>query len=96
MGKAVIGRAQDRLAKRVGIPIDELDHAALGSRMRQPLLVLHDRGDREVLFDEGTQVVASWPGATLQATEGLGHNRIVGDPEVVRHGVAFLRSHVRG
>ena len=49
-----------------------------------PALVVHDRGDREVPFEHGETLARSWPGARLMVTEGLGHRRILRDPEVVR------------
>jgi pimeloyl-ACP methyl ester carboxylesterase len=54
-----------------------------------PALVVHDRTDREVPFTEADRVVRAWSGATLVATNGLGHRRILRDEEVVRRVVAF-------
>src|SRR5262249_33884953 len=59
------------------------------------LLVVHDRDDREVAFVHAERLVAIWRNATLHATSGLGHRRILRDDaviaeilEFVRHGVA--------
>lgn len=40
-------------------------------------LVVHDRRDEEVPFAEAENFAASWPGARLAATDGLGHRRIL-------------------
>jgi len=47
------------------------------------VLVIHDREDRETSWQDGADVAASWPGATLITTTGLGHNRILRDPSVI-------------
>ncbi|MEE2643289.1 MAG: alpha/beta hydrolase [Myxococcota bacterium] len=47
-----------------------------------PLLVIHDRGDREIPFSLVSRLQAAWPTSELKATEGLGHRRILRAPEV--------------
>ncbi|HWB76362.1 MAG TPA: alpha/beta fold hydrolase [Nannocystaceae bacterium] len=48
-----------------------------------PVLLVHDRGDKEVPHDESIAVALAWPDATLVDTEGLGHRRILHDPIVI-------------
>lgn len=55
-----------------------------------PLLVIHDKEDRETAWQDGADIAARWPSATLQATTGLGHNRILRDASVVESVVRFL------
>jgi pimeloyl-ACP methyl ester carboxylesterase len=55
-----------------------------------PLLVVHDRDDREVRSTDGAAIAAAWPGARLLETEGLGHRRVLRDPAVVGSVAAFL------
>ncbi|MDH3404602.1 MAG: hypothetical protein OEP45_13350, partial [Acidobacteriota bacterium] len=57
--------------------------------LEQPLLAIHDRGDREVPLAEVRRVVAAWPHAELVLTEELGHRRILRDPAVVARVVEF-------
>jgi pimeloyl-ACP methyl ester carboxylesterase len=73
-----------RLDRVLGVPAESLVVDDFVRDARAPLLVVHDAEDREVPFDRGARLAASWPGAVLHRTEGLGHNRIVKDPEVVR------------
>ncbi|HXO26063.1 MAG TPA: alpha/beta fold hydrolase [Thermoanaerobaculia bacterium] len=63
----------------------------LAPAMAVPLLVLHDAGDREMSFGEGTELVGRWPGAVLCRTEGLGHLRILRDERCVAAAVRFLQ-----
>lgn len=60
------------------------------TRFEVPALIIHDVADREVPFDHGRRLATAWPGATLLPVEGLGHRRIVRDPEVVRRSVVFV------
>jgi pimeloyl-ACP methyl ester carboxylesterase len=55
-----------------------------------PLLVVHDRRDKEVPHEEGRAIVAAWPDATLVDTDGLGHRRLLADPGVVARTVEFV------
>jgi pimeloyl-ACP methyl ester carboxylesterase len=55
-----------------------------------PLLVLHDKNDRETSWQDGADIAAAWPSATLETTTGLGHNRILRDATVVASAVKFI------
>lgn len=57
-----------------------------------PVLVVHDKEDRETSWQDGADIAAKWPGAELKTTSGLGHNRILRDPDVVRSVVDYLRA----
>jgi hypothetical protein len=54
------------------------------------LLVVHDQDDRDVPFEQGAAVAASWPGAQLLETSGLGHRRVLRDAGVVAQAVSFI------
>ena len=48
-----------------------------------PLLVIHDKNDRETSWQDGADIAARWPNARLETTTGLGHNRILRDTTIV-------------
>ncbi len=75
---------------RVGRAWDEVEAPALAARLELPLLLIHDREDREVPLAEAEATAASHPEARLLVTTGLGHRRILKDAEVVRAAVRFL------
>ena len=79
-----------RLERRLGFSWKDLNIPAFAPEMRVPLLVIHDRDDREVGWNDGAAIARSWPGAELVTTTGLGHHRIVSDPAVIRQVVTFL------
>ncbi len=80
---------RQRLEDRVGLAFSEVSAAQLVPELKTPLLVVHDTDDREVGFANGERLAATWPGAILHPTEGLGHQRILGDRAVVERAVGF-------
>lgn len=88
----VMTSMQERLERRLGFRWNEMDVPRFAPAMRIPLLVIHDRDDREVRWDDGAAIAAAWPGAELVTTTGLGHHRIVSDAAVIKQVLAFLRS----
>jgi len=85
-------RMERRFEARFGFRWEELDVPAAALQMTAPLLVFHDDEDREVPWSNGAQIARAWPGARLVTTRGLGHKRIVHDPDVVAEAVAFATS----
>lgn len=65
------------------ISFDEIAPLALAPKMDARLLVIHDRHDRESALADSAALTASWPGARLTEVVGLGHTRVLGNPEIV-------------
>ena len=80
---------EDRIALDTGLSPSALGLDRLVGRRDAALLVVHDDGDRDVAPIHGRRLVATWPGAQLITTTGLGHRRILRDPDVVAAAVAF-------
>jgi pimeloyl-ACP methyl ester carboxylesterase len=55
-----------------------------------PALLVHDVDDHDVPWQQGEILARTWPGATSLQTQGLGHRRILRDPDVVTRSVAFM------
>lgn len=83
------GRLRRRLERRVGLSFGEVSHDHIAPTMTTPLLVIHDDDDRDVSVVDGERLAATWPGATFHRTQGLGHQRILGDAEVVALATRF-------
>jgi pimeloyl-ACP methyl ester carboxylesterase len=82
-----------RSSRRIGVTWDHFDLIAVAGQLTvPPTLVIHDRNDTETNWSGGAELAAAWPGARLLTTEGLGHNRILLDPTVVKESVEFLRA----
>lgn len=79
------------LSDRAGRPLVELDvRETLRTHAVPPALVVHDRADKEVAYPVGAALAAAWPEGELLTTEGLGHHRLLRDPEVVRAVVDYV------
>lgn len=91
ISQKVAGRAQALLEARHGAPFEDYRPLSAARHLSQPALILHDEDDRQVPLDEGEKLARFWPGATLEITQGLGHNRILRDPGVIARALVFLQ-----
>jgi pimeloyl-ACP methyl ester carboxylesterase len=71
-------------------PIDEFDSRVVARRVNSPGLVIHDRGDRQVPYEHGQGIADAWPGAELVTIEGLGHRRMLTNPDVIGRVIGFV------
>ena len=55
-----------------------------------PLLIVHDRDDETISWDDGVAIAAAWPGAQFVSTDGLGHRGVTHNEDVVRRVVDFV------
>ena len=83
-----------RLEDRFGGGFEAYDVRADCAAMTIPLLVVHDRLDAEVPWEQGEAIALAWPGAEMVSTEGLGHGRILRDPAVVARVSGFVAAHL--
>lgn len=90
--RAVVKR---RVEHRLGVTMEDMQATALAPSMRTPLLVIHDRQDKEVPARVGQSIARSWPDAEIVLTEGLGHQRILRDPDVTNVAVNFIDAMTR-
>jgi pimeloyl-ACP methyl ester carboxylesterase len=81
---------KDRVERRVGITMERMQANRIAPSMEVPLLVVHDRNDKEVPVDSGQGIAEAWPNAELIITEGLGHQRILRDEHVTNVAVSFI------
>ena len=87
----VTARFRAMVERRFGRPWTDFDMPGLASRRAvPPLLVIHDRNDREVPPFHGRSVARAWPGARLFETRGLGHRRVLRDAEIASEIAGFL------
>jgi pimeloyl-ACP methyl ester carboxylesterase len=78
-----LGQRMNRLLEaRERFSLPDVDVAQLAPYVSSPVLVVHDRSDREVAYGEGVQWSQSLADAKLLTTEGLGHNRLLAAAQV--------------
>ncbi|HSW93540.1 MAG TPA: alpha/beta hydrolase [Gammaproteobacteria bacterium] len=69
------------------------ENLALSKLIRKitiPTLIIHDRKDLEVPYQQAVELNEANPISTLYTTEGLGHRRILRAPEVVNTSLSFI------
>ncbi|MGR3760531.1 alpha/beta hydrolase [Roseobacteraceae bacterium NS-SX3] len=92
---AAVRAAQVRLEWRHGVTFAALRGSRLVRGLHRPALILHDAADRVVPLEEAEALAASWPAARLRITQGLGHARILQDPEVLGEATDYLAETLR-
>jgi predicted alpha/beta hydrolase family esterase len=80
-----------RFEAATGIAAADMELERLAAGMRHRALLLHDPLDPEVHWSESAALANAWDGALLEAANGVGHRKIIGDDAVVGRIVAFLR-----
>lgn len=75
---------------RFGYSLERDDPHRRLEDVRSPVLVVHDREDPVIAHGETEALCGRFGHVTLKSTSGLGHRRIMSDPEVVESGVRHL------
>jgi len=87
-------RTQTRLAAQVeriaGHPLEDYVGAVQLASLPIPTLVIHAPDDREVSADNATMFANAGDHVSLHWARGLGHRRILADPDVTATAVDFL------
>lgn len=78
--RARMGR---HIEKELGMKLHEYETGWLAPRVQQPVLVIHDRGDRLSPLAHGEALAAALPQGRLVVTRGLSHRRLLSDPVVI-------------
>ncbi len=94
-GERIRERLQTRIEQRVSIEMQAFSVPDIGRDaalplLAPPLLIFHDRDDRETSWSDGAGIMQAWPDARLVTTHKLGHRRILSSPAVIRQAVQFV------
>ena len=74
----------------VGQPTEALDTASNVSKLLCEGLVIHDKSDLEVPYEDALEIVDSWKSTRLVSTEGFGHRAIIRQPSIWKEVADFL------
>jgi pimeloyl-ACP methyl ester carboxylesterase len=83
---------QQLIEAREGVLMPQFEPAAVGPRLRLPVLVVHDREDRINDFADAEAYERAIEHVQLIATQGLGHRRILKDEAVLAAVASFATS----
>jgi pimeloyl-ACP methyl ester carboxylesterase len=87
--KGVRDRVAEKIALRSRFTWDELTDGEVWRALPIPLCVVHDSDDKAVPLVDA-HAIANLSGGALIETRGLGHHRVLRDPEVVSRVVDFI------
>lgn len=87
---AIVDRMRLRIEERFLRKWSDYSLSLTAKEMTAPLLIIHDRQDRETFWSEGNALASLWPNARLITTDGLGHRRILREPALIQEAVAFI------
>jgi pimeloyl-ACP methyl ester carboxylesterase len=89
----VLKRVRDRFETRLRFSWSQLEPLRFADSLDLPLLIVHDRYDREMPWSDSSDLAGRLCQAQLTLTSGLGHRRLLRDPQVVSRAVGFLCGH---
>jgi pimeloyl-ACP methyl ester carboxylesterase len=91
IGPRVHRRLVRRVERRIAMPLLYFEVPDLGRAVTMPpTLIVHDTDDRSIPVSDGTAIATAWAGARMRTTAGLGHRRLLRDPDVVAAVVDFV------
>lgn len=95
LAQGLAARMRALIEHREAVDLVEFEPPWLGPRVTQPVLVLHDEGDRIAPHAASARLAASLPDARLHTTRGLGHRRLLDDTQVAERVLEHLQGHTR-
>ncbi len=81
---------EDRFPEMGSLLWEMVDTAGNAAAFQFPGLVIHDEDDPIVPVNQGRMVAEAWANSKMYLTRGLGHHRILRDPEVVKRVAEFV------
>jgi pimeloyl-ACP methyl ester carboxylesterase len=89
-GLGIDGDALARTFLARGVDVSQLDLPRTAAALDVPALIVHSADDRITAFVGGQAVARAWRGSAFRGVDGLGHRRILRDPETVAAVLAFI------
>ena len=83
---------QKRFKESSDLNIHDLSVDSFAVELKMPFLVIHDKEDKDVPYSQGEGYANSLPDVEFVTTTGLGHRRILKDPEIIVKIVEFISS----
>ena len=81
--------------RRFGYTMQDDNPHRLLPTLDTDILVIHDRQDQAIPFQDSRDMAMNWPNIHIKQTEGLGHRRILTDHDVVTAVVGYLIDQIK-
>lgn len=85
-------RLRDKFEDRYHVKMDEFSAYRAAQKIQIPILVIHDKDDPEVPVSAGIHIHKHLQNGTLFLTEGLGHRKILGNQNVIKNIINFIKT----
>jgi pimeloyl-ACP methyl ester carboxylesterase len=88
--RSTIQHAEKTLARKYGLPFEAVRGSNIVKHFHQDALIFHDEKDPLVPIEQGLLIAKHWKSSRFVKTRGLGHNKIMKDPDVIKTAIAFI------
>lgn len=92
LDRAIGVNLKKSLDKRFQIDINTFSASASAEHVHIPVLLIHDEQDMDSPVDASRKINQILKESKLILTQGLGHRKILGDPEVIQQLLEFLHA----
>lgn len=90
VGSHILERFKARLEREFDMHWSEISGDFIVSQHTIPALIIHDKQDKDVLYEEAVAMNKNWKNSRLLTTDGLGHRRILKDNAIIEETVSFI------
>ena len=85
-------RLRERFEEKYQIKMNDFSAYIAAQEVKIPVLVIHDNNDPEVPVKASIHIHKNLKNGTLYLTEGLGHRKILGNQNVIKKILDFIKS----
>lgn len=85
-------RLRDRFEEKYQTKMNDYSAYIAAQKVKIPVLVIHDEDDPEVPVKAGIHINENLENGTLFLTQGLGHRKILGNQNVIKRTIEFIKS----
>lgn len=85
-------RLRDLFEEKYQVKMDDFSAYKAAQKVKIPVLVIHDNDDPEVSVKAGIHIHQQLEKGTLYLTEGLGHRKILGNQNVIKKTLEFIKT----
>ena len=90
LNEKVAGKMKSYFDERYEEDMDNYSGAFSAKNVKIPTLVIHDEDDVDVHISSAYEIAENLENSQLFITKGLGHRKILGDPEVINKTTTFI------
>jgi len=89
--KEISDHLREGFEKKYKVKMDDFSAYKAAQKVKIPVLVMHDKDDPEVPVNAGIHIHENLEKGTLFLTEGLGHRKILGNQNVIKKILEFIK-----